>query len=98
MKGIRSDLKISRANSVEDLAENTNSKLSDKNTIYREHIAAVCVQALMTLGWDDNRVIKIEQSSDDLLTTMVDKGGDVILHKEWCVNSKILQNSLSQLS
>jgi len=98
MKGIRSDLKMSRATTIEDLVENTKSKLSGKNIIYREHIAAVCVQALMTLGWDDNRVVQIEQSSDDLLTTMGDKGDKVILHKEWCVNSAILQNSLATLS
>jgi len=95
MKGIQSDLKISRVNSVEDLVENSNSELSDKNTIYREHVAAVCVQALQTLGWDDNRVVKVEQSSDD---TMVEKGGKVILHKEWCVNSVTIQNSLAKLS
>jgi len=98
MKGIQSDLKISRANSVEDLVENSNSKLSDKNTIYREHVAAVCVQALQTLGWDDNRVVKVEQSSDEMLTTMVENGGKVILHKEWCVNSVTIQKSLAKLS
>ncbi|MGK3734150.1 MAG: hypothetical protein ACI8RD_002302 [Bacillariaceae sp.] len=106
MKGIQSDLKMSRATSVEELMENTNnndkSSSSKNNTIYREYIAAVCVQALMSLGWDDNRVIQIEQSSseDDPMTTMIDnKGGKkVVLQKEWCVNSSILQNSLAALS
>ena len=104
MKGVQSDLKMSRATSVEELMENTNnnkSSSSKNKTIYREHIAAVCVQALMSLGWDDNRVIQIEQSSseDDPMTTMADnKGGKVVLQKEWCVNSNILQNSLVALS
>ena len=104
MKGVQSDLKMSRATSVEELMENTNnnkSSSSKNKTIYREHIAAVCVQSLMSLGWDDNRVIQIEQSSseDDPMTAMADnKGGKVVLQKEWCVNSNILQNSLAALS
>ena len=87
-KGIQSDLKISRADSVEELLSGENK------TIYREHIAAVCVQTLLTLGWDDNRVVQVEQSSDQF-----DIGGKkAIPQKEWCVNSGIVQNSLAAIS
>jgi len=83
-KGIQTDLQISRANSVEELLS-----VEDK-TVYREHVAAVCVQALMTLGWEDNRVIQVEQSSDQL-----DIAGKVTPQKEWCVNSGIIMDSLA---
>jgi hypothetical protein len=85
-KGIQSELKISRANTVEELLS-----VEDKK-IYREHIAAVCVQSLMTLGWEDNRVIQVEQSSDDLdvIPSRKDKS-----QKEWCMNSGIVMNSLA---
>jgi hypothetical protein len=83
-KGIQTDLQISRANSVEEFLS-----VEDK-TVYREHVAAVCVQALMTLGWEDNRVIQVEQSSDQL-----DFAGKVTPQKEWCVNSGVIMDSLA---
>jgi len=85
--GIRSELKISRAYSNEELSPAVQDKI-----IYREHIAAVCVQSLMTLGWEDNRVIQVEQS-DELNTG----AGKVKPQKEWCVNSGTILNSLAAI-
>jgi hypothetical protein len=85
-KGIQSDLKISRANSVEELLPVEENKI-----VYREHIAAVCVQALMTLGWEDNRVIQVDQSPGELDFDP----RKVTPSKEWCVNSVIIMNALA---
>lgn len=84
-KGIESNMRISRVDSVEELVP-----VGDK-IIYREHIAAVCVQALITLGWEDNRVIQVEQ----LGNIEVDSKVKVNPAKEWCVNSVIIQNCLA---
>ena len=85
-RGIQSDLKIARANSVEDFLS-----VEDKK-IYREHVAAVCVQCLMTLEWKDNRVIQVEQSAEDLDYTPSRKDKS---QKEWCMNSGIIMNALA---
>ncbi|VEU45106.1 unnamed protein product [Pseudo-nitzschia multistriata] len=87
-KGVQTNLNIGRANSVEELWPVENKP------IYREHIAAVCVQSLMTLGWEENQVIQVDQSPDvlDVDVKKVNTG------KEWCVNSSIIQNSLAALS
>lgn len=87
--GIQSDLKLYRANSVEELWP------VEGNTIYREHLAAVCVQSLMTMGWDENRVIQVEQSPDEL--DLEDASSKVAPDKEWCVNSGIILNSLAEI-
>ncbi len=86
--GIQSDLRITRANSVEELLP------TDSGVVYREHLAAVCVQALMTLGWDENRVIQVEQS-DNGLETPNEKS--VNPAKEWCVNSGVVMNSMAEV-
>ena len=87
-KGIQSELRITRANSVEELLPVTDGVVS------REYLAAVAVQSLMTLGWEENRVIQVEQSPYELEedTGKVDPG------KEWCVNSGIVMNSLAEIS
>jgi len=86
-KGIQSDLKIVRANSVEEFLP-----VEDKK-IYREHVAAVCVQALVTLGWEDNRVIQVEQALEDLPVSKK----KVTPQKEWCVNSGMIMESLAAI-
>eukprot|EP00536_Pseudo-nitzschia_multiseries_P016722 jgi/Psemu1/47474/gm1.47474_g len=88
-KGIRSELAIYPANSIEELVPIDNNK-----SIYREHIAAVCVQSLMTLGWDDNRVIQVDQSPEEIDVNY--KGTNP--QKEWCVNSGIVQQCLAAIA
>lgn len=87
-KGIQTDLNIRRVDSVEELLPVGNKP------VYREHIAAVCVQALMTLGWDENRVIQVEQTSNELDLDLK----KVKPQKEWCVNSGSIQNSLAAIN
>lgn len=89
-KGIQRDLSITRANSIEELWA-----VTGETTVYREHVAAVCVQALMTLGWDENRVIQIAQSSEEVVASDPKKNNPA---KEWCVNSSIIQNCLGAIA
>ncbi len=86
--GIRSDLRITRANSLEELLP-----VSD-GVVYREHLAAVCVQALMTLSWEENKVIQVEQSDYELEPP---NEKTVNPAKEWCVNSGIVMNSMAEV-
>lgn len=86
--GIQSELRITQANSLEELVP-----VADDQTVYREHLAAVCVQSLMTLGWEDNRVIQVEQSTEDS-----DFGASKAApQKEWCVNSGIVMDCLAAI-
>jgi len=92
-KGIQSDLRVCTASTVEELLE-----WDDSQTIYREHVAALCVQSLMTLGWDESRVIQVEQSPKPLdLGVPAKKKSKNDPAKEWCVNSGVVMDSLAAI-
>lgn len=86
-KGIQSSLKITRANSLEEFK-------SASGTIFREDVAAVCVQALLSLDWSDNRVLQVEKIGT------LDKEVDskAIPQREWCMNSDTVQSLLTSIA
>ena len=86
-KGVQSSLKITQATSLDDFKPSA-------GTVYREDIAAVCVQALMSLDWNTNRVLQIENVGD------LDKeiNGKAIPQREWCMNSDTLQDLLTAVA
>ena len=95
---------VSNDGGAEGEEKGNNENVTRKPIICREYIAAVCVQALMTLGWDDNRVIQVEQlpSSDtEKEKKMSPKERyaqpTIRYDKEWCVNSSTIQQALSSI-
>jgi hypothetical protein len=85
-KGLQSSLIVSRVTNSNDLLETSN----DTSIIYREDLAALCVQTLLTLRWDECRVLKV--GSADTLQGSDAKG--ITPQKEWCVNSDVVRGSL----
>jgi hypothetical protein len=84
VKGVQSNLKMTQATSLDDFKRITGS-------MYREDVAAVCVQALLSLDWDTNRVLQVERVG------YLDKENDrkSIPQREWCMNSHKLQDMLA---
>jgi hypothetical protein len=79
-KGVQSSLKITQATSVEEFK-------TGSSAIFREDVAAICVQALLSLDWNNNRVLQVEPVGS------LDKENDskAIPQREWCMNSDTLQ-------
>ena len=86
-KGLGGDLKITQASSAEEFK-------SSSDSIYREDVAAVAVQALMSLDWSDSRVLQVQQAGqfDSISNTKA------VPQKEWCMNSQVIGESLDVLS
>jgi hypothetical protein len=86
IKGIQSNLKITPATTLDDF-----KAILPGSILYREDVAAVCVQALLSLDWNTNRVLQVEQIG------YLDKEnhGKSIPHREWCMNSYMLQDMLA---
>lgn len=86
-KGLQSSLTVSRVTDPEDLL----AKSSEASSIYREDLAALCVQVLLTLPWDECRVLKVGSAASlpetDAKATKP--------QREWCVNSDVVRSSLA---
>jgi uncharacterized protein YqkB len=85
-KGVRSSLIVSKLTNIDDLVD-TNPGTSN---IYREDLAALCVQTLLTLPWDECRVLNVSSGTE--LPTPDDKA--ITPQREWCVNSNVVRGSL----
>jgi hypothetical protein len=86
-KGVQSRMKVTQAMSLDDFKAISGS-------LYREDVAAVCVQALLSLDWYTNRVLQVEQVG----SLDKEKGGKAIPQREWCMNSDKLQVMLAGLA
>ena len=86
-KGLGGDLKITQASSFEEFKVGS-------DTLYREDVAAVAVQALMSLDWSDSRVLQVQQAGKFDATSDV----KAVPQKEWCMNSQVVGESLEVLS
>ncbi|KAG7339236.1 hypothetical protein IV203_002118 [Nitzschia inconspicua] len=86
-KGVQSTLKITQPTSLEEFQ-------SGSGTLYREDFAAVCVQALLSLDWSDNRVLQVEPVG----SLGQEIAGRAIPQREWCMNSDSLQELLAVAS
>lgn len=83
-KGIQGSLKVEKLNSLDA------SPVMGANAIYREDLAALCVQSLLSLDWDSNTILQVESTGP----ASMQKTG--LIAKEWCVNSMILESLLGE--
>jgi hypothetical protein len=92
VKGIQCDLKVSRATSLDEFKSASSGKM-----LYREDIAALCVQALLSLDWNENKVLQVEPAAS-FENKNDSNQKKAIPQREWCMNSEVLQVSLSGLT
>jgi hypothetical protein len=86
-KGIQGDLKID-ALSSDNMDDGTSS-----NTLFREDVAALCVQSLQSLEWSKSRIIRVQCTGLAAPTELTRK-----VQLEWCVNSATLASLLSTVA
>jgi len=83
-KGVQGDLLIERGHSLDPSSKNL-------GVLYREDLAAVIVQSLLSLDWSINSVINVGCTGPT--STRKD---DAAVAKEWCVNSERLKSLLEE--
>jgi hypothetical protein len=85
-KGIQGDLKIDALDSSQ-LGEGTFT-----GTVFREDLAALCVQSLLSLDWNSKHMIRLQCTAPATPTELTRP-----VQQEWCVNSSILASLLSPI-
>jgi hypothetical protein len=93
-KGVQMDL------SIRSLTDSSDDQtVQNRTPLYRQDIAALCVQILQTLSWETSRVLLVQSSavSSSLLSVAQkvpwSKSGKRV-DQEWCVNSHVLDEKL----
>ena len=89
IKGLQDDLQIQEMS-----PDTAASGASSTRTIFREDVAAVCVQSIMSLDWGINKILRVE-STGDLPST--EDSSKKPVQQEWCVNSDIIAGTLNAL-
>jgi hypothetical protein len=103
-KGVQMDL------SIRSLTDSSDDQtVQNRTPLYRQDIAALCVQILQTLSWDTSRVLLVQSSSVSSSSSLSaaqnnsatapppkvpwSKSGKRV-DQEWCVNSHVLDEKL----
>jgi hypothetical protein len=96
-KGVQMDL------SIRSLADSSDDQtVPNRSPLYRQDIAALCVQILQTLPWETSRVLLVQQSASAAQNSDTSppppkvpwsKSGKRV-DQEWCVNSHVLDEKL----
>ncbi|KAL7463043.1 hypothetical protein ACHAXS_003415 [Conticribra weissflogii] len=68
------------------------SNAGNESVVYREDVAALIVQSLMSLDWSKSRVLEVSASSAPV--EFVPPGKKAKFDKEWCTNSKLIGEKL----
>ena len=65
----------------------------NERPVYREDLAALVVQSLMSLDWNESRILEVASSPNPLNNNVPSKKQRS--DRDWCFNSALLENSLS---
>eukprot|EP00970_Alexandrium_tamarense_P019680 scaffold14346_cov207-Alexandrium_tamarense.AAC.8 len=94
-KGVQDKLEVVCLPKGSPIHPNDTTPLDGETAIYREDIAALIVQSLMTFNWGESRIIEVSSSNNP-----VEAGPPVRnpkYDKEWCPNSDVLAGILRAL-
>jgi hypothetical protein len=80
-KGVQSNLKIKFVNDIES------AKKVPSTIIYREDLAALTCQSLLSLDWDIDAILQVECTGPLSLQSTT-----IPVSQEWCVNSMTLES------
>ena len=97
IKGLQKEMKVKSITTNDENGINTMvSANAGDNKMYREDLAAFCVQSLLSLDWNDSRILCVS-SDTDIPPPPTDKKSRPKTDKEWCVNSNIYESKLTSL-
>lgn len=97
-KGITNKLGVVRHPAGSSLTSYETQNPENEPAIYREDLAALIVQSLMTLDWGESRVLEVSPTPGSTITSGYGaKRSKLKFDKDWCPNSGILAEVLSAL-
>ena len=88
-KGLQENLSLSSINN-NGAAAGTSS--SATTTVYREDLAALCVQCLQSLEWGTSRTLSVQSNGGPLI---VNEPTDKRPDQQWCFNQHVLAGKLT---
>lgn len=68
---------------------------NEEDAVFREDVAALIVQSLMSLKWNESRILEVSGASEDIASDQNSKRKR--FDTEWCPNSEVYAKLLSQL-
>lgn len=72
---------------------NMDISIPTNNFLYREDLAAFCVQSILSLDWTKNKIVRVKCQGDAVPRQSPTKP----TNQEWCVNSNLLASLLTPL-
>jgi len=97
-KGITNQLRVVRLPAKSRLVS-FDAESSEEPVVYREDLAALIAQTLMTLDWGESRILEVSSSPGSKVKS--EYGGNMpkglSFAKEWCPNSELLAEVLTAL-
>mmetsp|Transcript_9098 Transcript_9098/g.19429 ORF Transcript_9098/g.19429 Transcript_9098/m.19429 type:complete len:353 (+) Transcript_9098:144-1202(+) len=95
-KGIKDNLEVVSVPVGSSLESIDASKSGSDCVVYREDVAALIVQSLMSLDWSKSRILEASASSTPV--DFVPPGKKAKFDKEWCTNSKLIGEKLINIA
>ena len=101
IKGLQQDMNVKSisTNDIDGLQQalSATASSSSSSKMYREDLAAICVQSLLSLDWKESRILCVASNGVTIPPPPQDKKSRPKTDKEWCVNSKIVAEKLTSL-
>eukprot|EP00956_Cyclotella_meneghiniana_P010548 scaffold14638_cov87-Cyclotella_meneghiniana.AAC.12 len=91
-KGVREKLCIQLLSSRTNVSSETNNE----SAVYREDIAALIVQSLMTLNWSKSRIMNVSSTSENIEAATA--SNKQRYDRVWCPNSNVYAEMLAALN
>jgi hypothetical protein len=96
-KGVKEKLAIKLHDGTSSLLDE--SKYEDEAAVFREDVAALIVQSLMTLDWNKSRILEVSATSESIVSSVsTEKRSKQKFDREWCPNSGIYAEMLAQFN
>jgi len=98
-KGVKEKLNVALVAGGSSIFPSLDEPKNDENAVFREDIAALIVQCLMSLNWKESRVIEVSSASESIESNNypTEKKSKQRFDKEWCPNSDVYAEMLANL-
>ena len=98
-KGVKEKLNVVLLAAGSSIFPSSDEQKNDESAVFREDIAALIVQCLMSLNWKESRVIEVSSTSESIESnnSPTEKKSKQRFDKEWCPNSHVYAEMLANL-
>lgn len=98
-KGVKEKLNVVLLAAGSSVFPSSDEEKNDENAVFREDIAALIVQCLMSLNWKESRVIEVSGTSESIESySPMEKKSKQRFDKEWCPNSHVYAEMLANFN